>query len=363
MSETSKRKSGLDALRFFACLGIVLLHYSNYSCPNGVWFGSFLLDPAETTSIINLNVMVEVFFFLSGFLIFPYSKKIQDGMRFRSFFLPRVIRILPMLTIGTILLEIVSYLLAKRGYSQEIGFTTPYLWGILSSCLGISYSGIFTSANINPASWYLDILLSCFVIYYVLIKLSIKTKIDERYYFFSMILLGAACYAHNFALPLLDQGCGRGYEAFFSGVLFSGIPAKKDKKNSQYLLSLTIIAIYAIYLLFFPELLTFGKTHLYNFFITPALITLFTSRIAEKLFSFKIWTLLGKASYSAYLLHVAILFSVFLLTNHLGVQIDYSHEVVFFFFAILVYIFSTITYYLIEKPLTEYLTKKIAKQS
>ena len=76
----------------------------------------------------------------------------------------------------------------------------------------------------------------------------------------------------------------------------------------------------------------------------------------------KIWSVLGKISYSAYILHVPILFSLFLLERIFGLKIDYAHEVVFLFFSIIVFLISAFAYYLIEKPLAKLLHKKICRQ-
>ena len=360
MQNIPKRKPGLDALRFFACIGIVLLHYSNYSCPDGVWFGSLLIDPAAADSRINLNLMVEIFFFLSGFLIFPYTEKIRQGLTFRDFIVPRLIRIIPMLTAGTVLLVIVSRLLSFSGNDHNVADITPHLWGIISSCLGISYCNIFASADINQASWYLDILITCYVLFYMIVKISKKTNTNILYYYPVLILLGGTCYAHSFSLPFMSNLSGRGYEAFFSGALFSYFFESGMQKKRYYLFSVSVIAIYTIYLFLHPELLLSGKVHLYNFFVTPSLLILFTSPLAEKIFASKIWSILGKVTYSVYILHIVILLGLVLTENILGLKIDYAHEVVFFFFILITLLISSIVYYVFEKPLSGYLLKKLS---
>ena len=62
MDKVNSRKNGLDFLRFMACIGILFLHFSNYFCPDGVFFGNYLLDPDTADNIgINMNAMVEIF--------------------------------------------------------------------------------------------------------------------------------------------------------------------------------------------------------------------------------------------------------------------------------------------------------------
>ncbi len=360
MDKQKSRKNGLDFLRFMACIGILFLHFSNYFCPDGVFFGNCLIDPDTTDNIgINMNSMVEIFFALSGFLIYSYSKKIQDGMSIREFMLPRLIRILPMLTIATILLVIGSYIMIKSGNTHGAEFGYPYLWGIISSCLGIEYNGFFVSAEINHESWYLDVLLECYLLFFITEKLSKRLQIKQSYIYVACILIGAAISSSELIIFVFNSQQGRGIEAFFSGVMLALYLDKNVIRKKEYLLAGLLLFIYSICLIFWPQGVSFGKTHLYNFFITPSLIILFSSNAVDRLFSLKIWNKMGKICFSTYTLHVALIYFLFIVEDQLGLKVDHAHEVILVFFVILALLIGSIAYYCIERPLGRYLIKKM----
>ena len=360
MDKVTSRKNGLDFLRFMACIGILFLHFSNYFCPDGVFFGNYLLDPDTADNIgINMNAMVEIFFALSGFLICSYSEKIQKGMSIREFMLPRLTRILPMLAFATILLVIGSYIMTMSGNTHGIEFGYPYLWGIISSCLGIEYNVFFVSAEINHESWYLDVLLECYLLFFLVTKLSNRLRIRQLYIYIACILTGAAICSSETLLFVLNPQHGRGIEAFFAGVVIALYLKGRVPEKKEYILAVFILFTYSLLMIFWPQGLSFGKTHLYNFFVSPSLIILFSSHFADRLFSSKIWNKLGKICFSTYVLHVALIYFLFVLEDLFGVKVDYAHEVVLVVFVILALFIGGIAYYCIERPLGRYLDKKL----
>ena len=353
---STERKNGLDFLRFAACIGILFLHFSNYFCPDGVFFGNYLIDAESDNNIgINMNVMVEIFFALSGYLLYYHTPKGKDLPSLRSFILPKLIRIIPMLTVGTILWTIAAYCIANSGNNHGLNITYPYLWGIISSCLGLEYSGFFIPADIFREGWYLDVLIECYFLYYIIIKTTRRFGINEKLIVFFAILLGAFIFDCETGFLSSFMLVGRGLEAFFSGVLVATLN-RDHAGNKLCIYCLIPLIAYLICLLLCPLLLSFGKTHLINLLITPCLITILTSSTADIIFRWKGWRMLGQISYSTYILHIPAILFIFVITDKMAIIIDYAHEVILFSFICISIIIGFAAYYLIERPITKRLT-------
>lgn len=359
MNNGNARKKGVDFLRFISCIGILFLHFTNYLCPNGVYFGDLLIDAARDDNIgINMNVMVEVFFAISGFLIYSYSYKLKGEMSFFEYIIPRLTRILPLLTIGTILLEIIVILYAKDAGTMVMDISYPYLWGIITSCLGIEYCGLFVPAEINHESWFLDVLIICYVMFYAVVKISKKIKINEKYGYALMVVLGIILISGEMEYPYGASRIGRGLEAFFAAVLlapFIGDPAISKKK---VIVSCGVVITYLSLLIFLPQMLSFGKTHIYSFFIAPALLSIFTSKWADIVFTWRGWERLGRICFSTYILHVFLIYLILFITAIIGIKVDFAHEVFLLLYILLAFMLGALAYYFIEKRINRILINK-----
>jgi peptidoglycan/LPS O-acetylase OafA/YrhL len=89
MSQHSRHYLGLDGLRGIVAFVVVFLH------------GTLLIDNVAYTPDAAC-LAVDFFFLLSGFVIaHAYDRRLQDGMTFRQFMTVRLIRLYPMLFVGT----------------------------------------------------------------------------------------------------------------------------------------------------------------------------------------------------------------------------------------------------------------------
>ena len=354
-----KRSYSLDFLKFASCIGLLWLRYRKYTSPDGIYFGENLFN--ELDRGIDLRFLVEIFFVLSGFFMFTYIEKIKDGLSLERFMIKRIIRIVPMLCISTVILELLLYLLMRSGNTHGLDIYQPALFGIVSACIGVEYGWGLIDAHINTESWYLDILLLCYLIFYIIIKLSKKTKINEKYFFILMLAIGGFCTMQEYSFPFLEAYNGRGYLAFFIGVILASYLDRTKINLSHIIASLIWLVVYGLYHVFGPHYLQYGKSFMVSMFIAPALVILLKTGVAEKIFKWKGWGELGKISFSMYLIHVVVIIAVFNVTDALGISIDYAHEIMLLAYIVLVVVLGALTYYCVEKPLTAYLQKKLEK--
>ena len=350
-----ERIYSLDFLRVISCVGICWLHYRLYLCPEGIFFGDRLIN--EEDCGWELKFFVEVFFGISGYLSFHQIDRIKKkSMMFSEFFKRKLIRILPMLFMGTVLYEIMVAVMVTYGRLIRQDFSVPSLWAILSSCFGVQVGWGFVSCGINVESWFLNVLLLCFVFFYFCIWLSEKWNINESVLFGIMVMIGCTATSYSLPIPFFIDQDGRGYEAFFAGLLLAGYIHRKGVNKKTGVVALTILIVYGVYHTFWPELLFFGKHHLMSLFVTPALIVLMEIPFMKRFFSWRGWGILGRITFCTYIFHVSMIFAIFNLETRLNLSIDYAHEVMLFCFIMLAFLFGAGTYFFVERPITRILT-------
>ncbi|MBP8801932.1 MAG: acyltransferase [Kiritimatiellae bacterium] len=106
----------LDALRGFCALIVIALHFSENYIPR---YGLHLIPHG--------CLPVEYFFILTGFtLVYAYDHRWEQGMTLRSFFKRRLIRLHPLVIIGSII-GAACYLLSAEQYVNLLPRATPYL--------------------------------------------------------------------------------------------------------------------------------------------------------------------------------------------------------------------------------------------
>ncbi len=352
-----QRNYSLDFLKFISSIGIVWMHFRENTCPAGIWIGNSLVNK-ETTGM-DFLYLVEIFFVLSGFFMYPYIERIKEGMSFKKFFIPRLIRILPMLLLCTIVLEWLYSFMVQRGNAHGLVIYPPNLFGILITGLGVEIGWGFTDAGIFRQSWYLDVLLLEYLLFYISVKAAKRMRIDERAIFAGWILLGTALVSANISLPFLQLQNGRAFVAFFVGVLLAD-RIRKGVSSGLVFFSAGSLIIYTIYHLLWPQYLIFGKTFLVSFFVAPALIVLFHTMPAKKVFFWKGWGELGKISFMMYLIHMVLIAAIFDIADGIGVNIDFGHGTILFMFILLVILCAGIIHYVVEEPIRKALEKKLA---
>ena len=351
-----ERNGALDLIRIIACTGILYLHYRTYLSPDGVLWGDTLIT-AENSGI-DLRCFVEVFFVISGYLIYPHIERIKKKAGVLDFMRPRLWRILPMLVLGTLLYQFLSWRLLATG--EAVSYTQSTLWGMISSGLGVQEGWSFINTHINPESWFLDVLLLCYLFFYILVRLGEKTKINCCWGFAFMVLLGASCVSRESELPFLGYMAGRGYEALFGGVLLAIFLKEKNTGKQKYVVSVIILAVYLLYHIFAPWLLVFGKYYLMAFFVAPALIVIAESETAKKCFHWKGYSSFAKITFSTYVLHTCTLLGIRNLTQIIGINVDYSHEALLVAYILIAYFCGTLAYFAVERPLSSRIKRKNA---
>jgi len=325
----------LDILRIFACLSVILYHYHIGSIGHTPWqtFSVGEFEPKWTNNPVILNwtrygyMGVDLFFLLSGFVIFKTAK----GRTSKDFLLARLDRLFPIYLI----VAPITYLIYR--------FFSPVKFSSLLALNDLSFSNYWKGqAQLVPATWTLSIEITFYlIIALALVLITLVSKIFEVPresllfgVFVSWLLLSWIIDLKMLPTPFNLLALGGYLPYFLAGGIIAGIAQNSSK--------IPIIGKIFLYLIVFNSVQVrineriFGSNstsgqHIFVVGMTLLILTLvsLSSRIGkrQKGLTRKIYRILEKvavATYPLYLLHQQIgLFIITFLTNHV-----YSNKLV-----------------------------------
>jgi peptidoglycan/LPS O-acetylase OafA/YrhL len=318
------RLKELDILRGFAALNVVLYHYTsrfrdiyvhNYDAKYDWIYGHY---------------GVQLFFVISGFVIFMTLQKVKNV---KEFAFKRFLRLFPTYWICLITTLIISYLLHYNVASEYTFFR------ILMNFTMIQ--GVFEINNIDGAYWSLLPELFFYVFMAFMYSIGWLTKVRT----IAIIWLSLMILNQLSLLPFGAYFLNLQYGMFFlAGILFYEIKFNKGTFINHLLIAGCLIT--AIWVDQRPG----------SIYVFTGIFALFYLFIYDKLktVSFSPLLFLGYISYPLYLLHQNIGFS---LMNLLKLYIPNEFVVILISILILTGMAWIVTKYL-EKPLLTYLKSK-----
>lgn len=318
---SSRRVYSLDALKFLAIIVILFHHFQQETHATfafGVnWcYGSFYW-----------GYLVELFFVISGFVTFRYVDRIQCSTAFAPFFLKKYIRFLPMLLVAG-----VAYLATNLLYRTvfELGGFPFSVWTVASSLLGIA-RWLNTSLMVNNPTWYISVLLLCYVYFFFAVRICRRIKTNPAIGFFVVMQFGIVMSVLNesfgLSFPFFNGYIARGLISFFVGVLLYKPAAYLSKEcgGRLTLVSGGVVLVYVLLYVLKPSWANGGSGSLaytLYFIVFPCVVLFFYSEPVQKLFSSKAFSGSGAIAYSMYMWHIPILFVFLCVAHWLGVPAD-----------------------------------------
>lgn len=340
-----QRIYSLDALKFFAATMIVFHHFQQdmvVRFPGINFFG-------EGTYY---GYLVELFFMISGYLAAKGIERIRE-ISFWKYYIIKAIRIYPMAFFATGVYCVLALLYNKM---TGIWFGDAVIdgWNALVSLLLISHGGIVLNVTIaaNNPIWYLCVLLICYVILYFVYKATVKSGIPLVIFSLGMVVLGVGIRVLNIEIPFFNYYTGRGYMAFFLGVVLMCVLEKCRKKE--------FLKIGALFALPVGVLVAIVGIPIFAliFIIYPAILILFTeSKTIQMIFRSRIWEELGGISFEMYLWHCSIMLALVIGMRVLDWKPSYDTYGFMLIFTSAVVGISAVLYYVVEKKLTIFLKK------
>lgn len=352
MDKAKNRSYPLDFLKIVATVIIVLHHFqqnTNVMYENSVNFwGSWFY----------WGYMVELFFLLSGYFMYRYVSRIENGeMTLSAWFAIRAKRLLPMVAISA-----VGYEICILVYRAITGAVWPYfgelsIWGTVITALGIQEGWAFSNPGVNNPVWYVSVLMACYVIFYVLCALSRKLNCSPLYFFTAMVLLGIGIQTFGINKPFLTAQVGRGYYSFFFGLLIAAFVNKRGVSRKTVITCTAVLAL-SVALFAFPEQAAKEPlVYILTFLVYPAIVLLLETEPVKKVFRHKIWGTLGGITFDVYLWHSPMFPLMYGFLALIGVTPDFSGVWTMYLFLIAAWAIGALSFFFIEKPINKLIDK------
>lgn len=197
---------------------------------------------------------VEIFFTISGFVMYhAYAEKIQkDEIGCKRYTIDRVKRIYPTMILSVCVMAAIQWS-SRALYGQcsilDLNDGRNSIKAFILSILGLS-SGWFCDHDqfsINGATWFISIIMMCYVIFYCLMRYVRDTR-ARNVCFVLIQMVGIFLLWHPLNLPLLYKSCGRGYLDFFCGVMLAQSLDKLQGRHARLVVPIGagMVLVYAL---------------------------------------------------------------------------------------------------------------------
>ena len=286
----------IDALRGFAIAGVILVHTSLYDQDiYHTLFRNFVDSGARG---------VQLFFLVSAFTLFFSFDRRKHGEKniHRNFFMRRLFRIIPMYYLGII------YYLWQNGHIANWGVNTAQT--VFSNLLFIHGVNPYWITSLVPGGWSLSVEMVFYSFVPFLVARIKSTEQAVRFTIVSVLLADILNYAFYKYPLIVEQDLWRDFlflyfpsqlPLFGLGIITYFVVIKRDFIVAPF-------TIMAIALLFIGQLIWGIVIFTHVLFGIGFFVIIFALSKQENLLIVNRFSIyLGKVSYSAYLVHFAVL--------------------------------------------------------
>jgi peptidoglycan/LPS O-acetylase OafA/YrhL len=354
----------LDAIRGIAAMCVVFGHY----CTKALWGeppNVHLPFPAPFDSLVYIfsdsqiaGIAVQIFFSLSGFIFTAkYLDKIAEHhIELQEYAILRFSRLYPLCWFATTIMLIIRLLFND--------YADISLYQIIKSYTLMQYWVIDTSNGILGTQWTLALEISSYFIFFLLASYC-KRK-NGILLFAVPIVIGAIFTNIDIKVPLLYRNFMRVFPAFFMGVYTCMLYKFSQQKKWKKWLDVLCIAVmfYASLSWINPGFDLIGRDYYTrllgdSFFVFPAIIISFLNiRAFRWFFSLRFFRWLGAVSFSVYLLHWPILYTIGKLNASGAIMVNPNSRLFLLLVTAAVLAVSTLSHYLLEKPIQNAIRKR-----
>lgn len=194
-----------------------------------------------------------------------------------------------------------------------------------------------TALPLNSTMWFIDVLLLCYLLYFLVRKLA-KNQHAYMGACMAMVLVGWVCLEHSPRLPFLWGIDGRGYAPFFLGTLVCEfqVNAKESMRKAVSVAWATLILAALVVRFFvgfenmFGPVGGYAYVRYFEFIVAPGLLLAalnlhpISSLLARKPI---VWA--GLLSGALYYVHNNVMEDYLILNAALGSRLDFSSGLVF----------------------------------
>lgn len=348
--------NSLDFIKICATYAIVFHHYQEFLQVKFPHINFFY-------GVFPFHSMVYLFFTISGFFMVKYIHSIMKGQEtFGEFIKRRAIRLLPMTAITAVVYELVLVafiILTGTSFNKvtsDMGISNAGVlsgFSVLLTMTGTGSGWFWKGPMANEVTWYICVLLLCYVIFYICCKTAARFKFNVNYAFVGMVITGLSCASYGLSMPFLNANSFQGYIPFFIGVMLGEFLEKRNYTSEGIVLALgwigcAISSIYVIGVFAFAHT-AFTDEYWLMFITFPSMIIVFLSKRMKSIFFAGIWQKWGGITFDIYVWHFILI--IILMSLKMSVMSDLPINSRWFMIviAMVVTFIGTISYYFIEK--------------
>lgn len=352
MEIENKRSYNLDFLKIVSAIMIFLHHYQqtfgvHFSSGVNFYKGYFVF-----------GYIVELFFIISGFLMFNYILVIQNNdTQFDSWIGHRLLRLLPMVTVSVIVYSVADFFHLKvLGYTLEYdnGFS---IFRTVVAALGMQGAGAFKNWNINNPLWYVSVLILCYCWFFVLTKLSKRISCKPYYLYLAMVFVGILVLENDITKPFFSYNEARGYYSFFFGLLLAQYINTYGVGKIEVCLSAFVLLISTLFVIFKQSYDLKELGYSCTFLIYPSIIFISETSALKRLLTIPALKTIGNISFNLYLWHVPLFIIGNLIVKSCGINIDVNNAAFMYLALAICSVWSIISHFCIERKLNVILTR------
>jgi peptidoglycan/LPS O-acetylase OafA/YrhL len=295
----------LDSYRFIAASLVCLYHFNKADV-----LGLQALAPGFS----NIQLMVDFFFVLSGFVIAKtYAGKVTDGASFGRFMWKRLARLYP-LHLVTLGVGILGGMIVGTGALQPGTNPDVFSGKAILANLTLTHSmGVTSYGSFNIPSWSISAEMFVYALFPLMAFLAARlhplaTLALILGYVAATIAIREAFDLRDWTLAWYDGGALRAVPTFFAGVLIARLVATRWRFFAP-----SILWAHGFFLLAFVPMLMMWRDELA--LVCFAMVVLFAAAAeqngARSAMQGRAFTHLGDASYSLYMWHMPLKVGVF----------------------------------------------------
>jgi peptidoglycan/LPS O-acetylase OafA/YrhL len=340
----NSRINGIDSLRGIAAL-VMALNHAN---------GPFNLQ-------LNVpNFRLDVFFILSGIIIaLIYENKIYSNkIQYKDFLIKRISRLLPLhyITLFLTLLLFITYYIAGR---KELIPAENNIFTFFLNLLLLQNIGLTNEFTWNYVSWSISAQILVESLWFSFISM----KKNSTYLYLFIVIISMFILVKSFGLSFggppkysiiyLNAGMLRYLMDFFIGLLIYRFFIRRfnflSNLSAKFLNIISLLILLYLFTLWTYRPIYFeGADYVNAMFIYPVLICLCinSKTFLSNIINFYLFPLLGKISYSIFLIHPLIIVVMCKIQKHF----DLNLLLLLFLYFVTLFIVAIFSYRYIELP-------------
>lgn len=339
-----KRNITLDIVRVAAATLIVLHHYQQGT-------GMVLQHINFYGGKFEVGYVVELFFVISGLLVYKNMEEIKKNKTLKEFFEKKFFRIVPLMAISVIVEAFLRWWHVVVIKGEQFGYG---LLDIIANAFGLQQLGIFTVKAINQSTWYLSVLLFCYIVFYYGVRISKRLEISCNYIFIIFVFCGAIIGTYQWNTALINVSIGRGLFSFFLGVILADFAERHTEKRFEWLI-LVFPLVFLSLIKWKNEFINSGTFFFYTLFLWLPIVYVSVKLVSLTIAENKIVSVLGVSSFGVYVWNEPLCVVRNIVVAYLNIDVCNINAMIIF--TILNWGVGVISYYLIEKTINGYIQK------